>query len=241
MELSSWLKTDVNTNFPILGLDSFNTFLKVCAEFSSWAVDDIGLANRNNAYKVWTCKIKSDQIKNVKSILERYTSMKLLLHYYNINIVENNQNALYIKLDWEENAWQMSYGITNNKKMYKVGQFQYTITTKLPEHEILKYITDEISDFNPREHFILFKIKQAAYEFNPGYCQIYDPLLINKEITITTHNLGLWDNDIIVAGEAEKYLQIFKDWVCTKKWADKVHLIVRPKKNKGIDFVLQLK
>ena len=158
MELANWLKDDIN-NFPLLGLDSFNTFLKVCNEFSKWALDDIGLANRNNAYKIWTCTIKPEQIKDIKSILERYTSMKLLLHYYNINIVENNKIALYIKLDWVENKWQMSYGITNNKKLFKIGEFEYNFSIKLPEHVILKYIIEEITDFNPREHLLLFNIQ----------------------------------------------------------------------------------
>ena len=89
MELASWL-TSEKDKFPILGLDSFNTFLKVCSEFAEWALDDVGLANRNNAYKIWDCRIKAGQIKNVKKTIERYSSMKLLLHYYNINIVENN-------------------------------------------------------------------------------------------------------------------------------------------------------
>lgn len=240
MELASWLKVD-NENFPILGLDSFNTFLKVCSEFSEWALDDIGLANRNDAYKIWVCKIKSEQINDVKSILERYTSMTLLSHYYNINIVENNSISLYIKLDWEQNKWIMSYGITNNKKMFNVGEFDFTFTTKLPENKILKYINEDISDFNPREHLLLYKIKKDIILFNPGYCQITDPLIINKEIILTTYNLGQWIDINLAPGEAEKYLNIFQVWVSSKSWWNQVHLIIRPKQNKSIDFVIKLK
>lgn len=240
MELATWLKKE-NENFPILGLDSFNTFLKVCSEFAEWALDDIGLANRSNSYKIWTCKIKADKIKDVKNIIERYSSMKLLLHYYNINIVENNNIALYIKLDWEENKWVISYGITNNKKLFKIGEFDFNISTKLPEHKILKYINDEIDDFNPREHLMLFRIKQDAFLFDPGYCQITDPQIIDKEIIISTYNLGQWADQGIVNGETEKYLNVFKDWVKNQKWWAQVHLIIRPRKNKWMDFILKLK
>lgn len=240
MELASWLKTE-NEKFPILGLNSLNTFLKVCSEFSEWALDNIGLANRNNAYKIWDCRVKPEQISEVKDILERYTSMKLLLHYYNINIVENNDIALYLKLDWEQNKWVMSYGITNNKKLFKIGEFDYNINTKLPESKIIKYVLDEIDDFNPREHLKLFKIKQKVYTFNPGYCQILDPIIVNKEVVITTKNLGQWTDTDIMQGEAQKYLDVFKLWVKTMPWWSQVHLIVRPHKNKYMDFVIKLK
>lgn len=241
MELAKWIKGDDIDNFPMLGKDSFNTFLKVCSEFSDWALDDIGLANRANTYKVWVCKIPSDKLEDVKSILERYSSMKLLLHYYNINIVENNYIALYIKLDWIENKWEMSYGITNNKKLYKIGEFEYHTAIDLPSHKILKYVYDVTNDFDPREHLALFKIKQSSEHFNPGYCQITDPQIINKEIIISTYNLGIWLDSGIAQGEAEKYMQVFKDWVKTKKWWDLVHLTVVPRKNKWMDFKIKLK
>jgi hypothetical protein len=240
MELASWIKKD-NDKFPILGLESFNTFLKVCAEFSEWALDDIGLSNRNNSYKIWVCKIKPEQINKVKEILERYTSMALILQYYNINIVENNAIALYVKLDWEENKWVMSYGITNNKKLFKGGEFDYTFNTELPENKILKYIIEDINDFNPREHLLLFIIKKNIFLFDPGYCQISDPLIVDKEIVLSTYNLGQWIEQDIALGEAEKYLNVFKNWVKTQKWWNQVHLIVRPRKNKWMDFVIKLK
>jgi hypothetical protein len=240
MELSSWLKND-KESFPLLGLDSFDTFLKVCNEFSEWALDDVGLANRANAYKIWTCKIKPEQIKDVKSILERYTSMKLLLHFYNINIVENNPVALYIKLDFEQNKWMISYGISNNKKLFKVGEFDFDFNTQLPEHQILKYILEEIEDFNPREHLLLYKIKKDASRFNPGYCQILDPQLINKEIIISTYGLGQWNDAGIENGEAEKYSDILKNWVKTQTWWSNVKLIVIPRRNKWLDFKIVIK
>jgi hypothetical protein len=242
MELASWLKSGKDENFPILGLESFETFLKVCSQFAEWALDDIGLANRNNAYKVWICWVKPEDLSKVKKALERYSSMKLLLHYYDMNIVERNKIGLYVKLDWKEEKWVLSYGITNNKQMFKVGEFDYTFTTKLPEHQILKYVTDELTDFNPRQHLLLFKIKQDAATFNPGYCQITDPQIIDKEITISTFGLGQWTTDGMVNGEAEKYVQVFKDWVKTQKWWALVHLIIRPRKiSKCCDFIIQLK
>lgn len=240
MELATWLTTD-KENFPILGLETFNTFLKVCSEFSEWALDDIGLANRADAYKIWICPVKMDKIKDVKATLERYTSMKLLLHYYNINIIENQKIGLYIKLDWEETKWVLSYGITNNKKLFKVGEFDYTITTKLPEHQILKYIKDEIEDFNPREHLLLYKIKRDSFTFNPGYCQISDPIIVDKEIIISTYKLGIWNNETLQNGEAERLLDVLKEWVKTQKWWANVQLIVKPRSNGWIDFKIKLK
>jgi hypothetical protein len=167
--------------------------------------------------------------------------MKLLLHYYNINIVENKNIIFYICLDWIENKWHLEYGITNNKKLYKIGEFEYTINIKLPENELLKYILNDLDDFNPREHLILYQIKKDAQLFNPGYCQINDPVLSNKEITISTYNLGIWHNGKLENGEAEKYLNVLKDFVKTMKWWNLVKLIVRPLNNGLIDFIIQLK
>lgn len=240
MELASWLNTD-NKDFPILGLDSFKTFLKVCGEFSDWALDDIGLANRANVYKIWVCWVKAADTSKVKETLERYTSMKLLLHYFNVNIVENNKIGLYIKLDWEQNAWVISYGITNNKKLFKVGEFDYGYATKLPDNEILKYVRDEIDDFNPREHLLLFKMKQDCFLFDPGYCQRTDPQIINKEVVISTYNLGQFVGDAPANGEPERLIQVFKDFVKTQSWWNAVHLVLRPRRGKYIDFVLRLK
>lgn len=247
MQLAKWLQKDTNINdLNILGLNSFETFLKVCSNFTEWALDDIGLANRSNSYKVWICKVPADKIQNVKSVLERYSSMRLLLHYYNTNIVENNNVSFYIRLNWEENKWMISYGITNNRKLYKIGEFDYTFNTKLPEHTILKYINEVVDDFDPRKHLSLFKIKQSCETFNPGYCQITDPQLINDEVVISTYKLGQWIDSgqnrlTIENGEPEKYLQIFKDWVKTQKWWNLVHLIIVPRKNGWMDFKIKLK
>jgi len=240
MELASWLSN--KESFPILGLNSYDTFLKICKEFAQWALDDIGLATRNDAYKIWVCPVKISKLKEVKGIIERYSSMKLLLQYYNMNIIENKNISFYTKLDWLQNKWIISYGITNNKKLFKVGEFDYNIGTKLPESEILKYVKNELDDFNPREHLILYTIKKDSSNFNPGYCSILDPVLLNKEITITTYNLGIWNsNGLLENGESEKYLEVLKSWVKTQKWWNLVTLIVRPKQNNVIDFILKLK
>jgi len=241
MELAKWLKGEDLDNFPVLGKESFNTFLKICLEFSEWALDDIGLANRANSYKIWICKVKSEDLHKVKNILERYSSMKKLLYYYNNNIVENNFIGLYIKLNYEQNKWFMSYGITNNKNLYKIGEFEYKVTTKLPQQQLLKYINDAIGDFNPREHLALFKIKQEMFEFNPGYCQITDPQIINNEVIVSTYNLGVWNSNGLENGEAEKYMQLFKNWVSTKNWWKIAHLILLPRKNKWMDFKIKIK
>jgi len=238
--LAPWLQPS-DEKFPLLGKESFETFLKICAEFSEWALDDIGLATRNDAYKVWVCPVHSDKLKNVKGIIERYSSMKLLLHHYNKNIVENGTVSLYIKLDWLENKWEMSYGITNGKKMFKVGEFPYTVSTEVPASTLMKYIKDELDDFNPREHLVLYRIKQDASSFNPGYCQITDPMLINKQVIITTFNLGVWHNGTIQGGEPERLLNVMKDWVKTQKWWNLVRLTVRPGTNGMIDFIIQIK
>jgi hypothetical protein len=232
---------DGSLDFPILGLETFETFIKICAEMSKWALDDMGLANRANVYKVWMCWIKPGEYDKLKGIVERYSSMKLLKHYLDINIVENNKIGLYIKLDYVSNQWRMSYGITNNKKLFMVGEFEYGFNTKLPKNQLLKYVLDEIQDFNPREHLALFRIKQDMATFDPGFCKRLDPQIVEKEIVVSTHGLGHWGEREILPGEAEKQLNVFKDWVKTQKWWDMVHLVVRPRKNKWLDFVIQLK
>lgn len=243
MKLAKWLESDDINDFPILGLSSFDTFIKVCMEFSKWMLDDIGLANRNDCYKIWISPVKSEKLSEVKSILERYTSMKLLLHYYNTNIVENNKIAFYIKLDYTENKWVMSYGITNDKKLFKVGEFEFNFNTQLNSNEILKYVLDYIQDFDPRLHLLLYKIKQDSHQFNPGYCQILDPLSNDFKVTISTNNLGLWmDNNKLQAGELDRLFIIFKDFVKEQKWASLVNITIRPRPNsKWIDFIIEPK
>ena len=68
-----------------------------------------------------------------------------------------------------------------------------------------------------------------------------DPQVIDGEIIISTFNLGQWTDSGLVNGEAEKWIGVFKDWVKTQKWWNSVHLILRPRKNKWIDFVLKIK
>ena len=65
MEISSWLNNTQNQKQTLLGLNSFSTFLKVCSAYAEWALDDAGLANRNSAYKIWTCRVPYEKLKDV--------------------------------------------------------------------------------------------------------------------------------------------------------------------------------
>ena len=185
MELSKWIKGDDLESFPLLGIESFETFLKVCQDVSKWALDDAGLANRSDTYKIWVCWQKTSDLQKLRDLVSRYKSMGLMLHYINLNIVEGSQIGLYVALDWIQNKWIMSYGITNNKKIYRIGQFHYTPATKLPSTEILKYVKDEIGDFDPRKNFLLRKVKTALFYFDPGYCQRMDPYILNTECVLS--------------------------------------------------------
>lgn len=239
MELAQWLKS--TDNFPVLNINSFATFIKVCEAVAEWALDDNGLANRNNAYKIWVCWIQTKDLEKLKEVANRYTSMKLLLHYLNQNIVENNKIGLYVKLDFINNVWMMNYGITNNKTLFKIGEFEYKVGTKLPESKIMKYILNDIEDFNPREHLLLYTIKRDFFLFDPGYCTRLDPQIIDNTVMMSTHNLGKYDNFDLVAGQAEEFMTNFKAFVINQKWWEMVHLIVKPRIGKWTDFIIQLK
>ncbi len=241
MELSNWLIGKNIDTFPLLGLESFSTFVKICGEISKWALDDIGLAGRNNTYKIWVCWQKEGGLDLLRSTVERYKSMQLLLHYININIVEGNQTGLYVKLDWVQNKWVMSYGITDNKKIYKIGEFAYNHSTKLPESEILKYVLDEISDFNSREHFILHCVRGSLNFFDPGYCQRQDPYILNKKCVMSVNGLGNWVNGVMMDDEANKWLETFKKWVATQEWWQMVKLTVKLRKESWMDFIVEIK
>lgn len=241
MKLADWLKTGVD-DLPLLGKESFNTFLKICSHFAKWALDDISLATKNDKYKIWTCPVKSNQIKEVKSLLERYNSMKKLLHYYNNSVVENKPISLYMSLNFINRKWMFEYGISNGNKLFKVGEFEYTTTTQLPEHEIVKYINSELEEFNSREHLLLYRIRKDMITFNPGYCQITEPIILNKTVVMTTYNLGVWNKDgKLENGEKEKYLEIFKEWAIQYQWAKMITLIVRPQTKQSIDFIIKFK
>lgn len=241
MELAKWLTTEID-KLPTLGYESFKTFIKICSKFSKWALDDISLANKNDKYKVWTCPVKSSDIKNIKGVIERYDSMKKLLKYYNDSIVENKPITFFMSLDFVNNKWNFEYGISNGNKLFTIGEFNYTITTKLPENELVKYIISELEEFNIREHLLLYKIRKDMITFNPGYCQITEPVLLNKNVVMSVYNLGIWNsNGQLENGEKEKYLEIFKKWCLDYKWANLVSIIVRPKINNSIDFIIKLK
>src|ERR1039457_5230266 len=103
MELSKWIKGDDLESFPLLGIESFETFLKVCQDVSKWALDDAGLANRSDTYKIWVCWQKTSDLQKLRDLVSRYKSMGLMLHYINLNIVEGSQIGLYVALDWIQN------------------------------------------------------------------------------------------------------------------------------------------
>jgi hypothetical protein len=207
---------------------------------SEWAIDDIGLSNRADVYKIWACWIKKITLQDLKKISERYQSMKLLSHYIDVNIVESNNIGLYIMLDWK-NKWVMSYGITNNKALFKVGEFDFNASIKLPESKILKYINEDIADFDSRKNFILRQIKHDMVLFDPGYCQREDAMISKDEVIVSTKGLGKWANDQLLDGEAERLLAEFKSWVKEQKWWELIYLIVRPRQRGWIDFVIQIK
>lgn len=238
MELANYLK-DVK-DWPILGMESFETFLKICEQVSEWAIDDIGLGNRADVYKIWACWIKKQSLQDLKKITERYKSMKLLTHYIDVNIVESNNIALYILLDWK-NKWVMSYGITNNKALFKVGEFDFNASIKLPESKILKYVKEDVEDFDSRKHFLLRQIKNDMVLFDPGYCQREDAMISQNEIITSTKGLGKWANGQLMEGEAERLLDVFKNWVKEQKWWSLAFLVVKPRKDGWIDFIVRLK
>lgn len=241
MELAKWMKTNVD-ELPLLGIESFKTFLKISSIFSKWALDDISLSIKTDKYKIWTCPVKSTDITKIKGVLERYSSMKKLLKYYNDSIVENKNISFFMSLNYINNNWNFEYGINNGDKLYVIGEFNYTLNTKLPESELIKYVSSELEDFNSREHLLLYKLRKDMTCFNPGYCQITEPIIMDKTIIMTVYNLGIWnDNDILETGEKEKYLDIFKSWCLDYKWSSLVTIIVRPKIKKSIDFIIKLK
>lgn len=240
MNISNWLQNKDIKSFPLLGFDSFHSFIKLCESCSKWALDDIGLANRSNTYKIWVSWIKD--IKLLKQNVDKYKSLNLLAHYLNIEIVENNQIGLYICLDWIQNKWQMSYGITNNKKLYKIGEFIYTVNLELPSSSILKYVKDDIFEFNPRTNYLLRLIKSDMYLFDPGYCQRQDPYITNNKCILTCQGLGEWsENNTMNEDEAYKWLDIFKVWVSSMSWWKDVKLTTKIRKEGFIDFIIEIK
>ncbi len=240
MNIANWLQNKNLESFPLLGIESFESFTKLCSIVSKWALDDSGLANRSDSYKIWVCWVK-DTAK-LKDSVSKYKSMNLLSHYLDVEIVENSQIGLYIKLDWLTNKWQITYGITNNKKLFKIGEFDYTINTKLPNSSILKYINDEIGEFNPRTHYMLRIIKKSLYLFDPGYCQRQDPYIINNQCILSCYGLGQWtDNNTMNEDEAYKWVDSLKTWVATKEWWNSVKLTCKVRTDKWIDFIIELK
>lgn len=239
MKLANWFK-DKEQDLPLLGIESFKTFIEVCNNFAKWALDDVSMSTQFDKYKIWTCPVLAKDIKKVKDVVERYTSMKKLLWYYNNVIVENKPIIFYMSLDFINNKWNFEYGISNGFKLFKVGEFEYTIDTKLPEHEIVKYVSVELDDFNIREHLLLYKIRKDFTTFNPGYCQIMSPVISDKTVILKTQNLGQWHNNKPAYGEKERLLEIFKEWAINYKWSNSVILIIRPSYSNSIDFIIKL-
>lgn len=239
INLANWIKED--GKWPLLGIESFSTFLKVCAEIDKWAIDDIGLANRADIYKIWTLWQPESNIQKLQTIIEKYPSMQSLLHHIRVNLTEKNKIGLYISLDWKSDQWIMSYGLTNNKELYVIGQFKYSPATRLPENEILKWINEDLNEFNPRQHYALRTIKSSLVLFNPGPCKREDPLIEDGQVLLSIKDLGHWENGELINGEDEKILIQFRNWVSTQKWWTEVKLILKPRNNNWIDFIIKLK
>ena len=235
-----------NTEYKFLGLNSFETFLNICSQITEHAIDDVSLANKADAYKIYICYVQKVNLPTLKSIIERYDSMELLLHYLNINIAENNTIGLYIKLNYT-NKWQISYGITDCTKLYKVGEFDFNLTTNLPNSSVLKYLKDIIDDFDARKHLLVYTIKRNMQFFSPGACQKYDVDVYYSydtiKIVVPVKNLGSYvdygfGNIRWQDGEIEKYMQIFNDYVIQFKWASMIKIKIDQKSNKFTDFII---
>ena len=239
MNIANWLQSkDINT-FPLLELDGFKTFIKLCEIVSNNALDDSGLANRSNSYKIWVCWIK-DNTKFINEI-DKYKSMNLLKHYLEVSVIETGTLGLYIKLDYIENKWKMSYGLTDNKKLYKIGEFDYTINLKIEANSIMKYINEEIGEFDPRNHYILRLVKHSIITFNPGYCQRQDAYINNNQVILTCQGLGNWINNTLANDEANRLLGILRIWVSKQEWWNLVKIQCIVKKNGYIDFIIEPK
>ncbi len=77
--------------------------------------------------------------------------------------------------------------------------------------------------------------------FDPGTCQRLDPVIILDSCVLSCNNLGMWDNNTMTENEANKWLEIFKVWVSNQKWWDMVKLKVKARRDKWIDFIIQIK
>jgi len=238
INLANWIAD--NGEWPLLGIESFSTFLKVCGTVNKWAIDDIGLANRANIYKIWTLWQPESNIEKLETEVEKWPSMQSLQHHIRVNLTDKAKIGLYIALDWKD-GWIMSYGLTNNKALYAIGQFRYTPVTKLPESEIIKWINEDLSDFNPRDHYALMNIKQSLILFDPGPCKREDPIIDKREVVVSVKNLGNWNNDQLQSGQAEIILEKFRTWVATMKWWTETKIAIRPRTGGWIDFIIRLK
>lgn len=236
IKINNWLKGEDIDTFPILGYDTFNTFIKLCETIKSSLLLDNGLSNRSESFKIWVSWNRDKSYNEILSIIDRYKSMKLMSHYLKLNILENDQIGFYIKLNFENKNWNINYGITNNKKLYKIGEFIWNITVKMPDNEILKYFKSEIDDFNPRQQYLLFLVKKTIYKFNPGVCVRLDPYLLNNECIVSCQNLIIKTDNI--ENEANIWLNIFKNWVSEQEWWNNVILKVKIRKDNWIDFII---
>lgn len=241
------IKTHLQTNNtpPMVGRESFDTFLQVAEALCSYAVDDLSLSVQNDRLKTYVCWVDAADAPKMDKLVARYKSMALAELWLNKAFTESARRGLYYSLgQLPGGGWQLQYGLTDGTNLYVVGQFGFDADLQLPVSSVTKHFRHEMLPFSPKTYSLLNMVRQAMKTFAPGQCSLGEPQVVDRSVVVSAHMLGVWERGqtlVWADGEAEKHLLVFQKAVREMAWWDKVELVLKVVGNGHVAFIVKPK
>jgi hypothetical protein len=241
MKIKSHLK--LSSTPPLVGRESFDTFLQVAEALCSYAVDDLSLSVQNDRLKCYVCWVDPKDADRLDKLLARYASMRLAAVWVEKAFTESVRRGLYYSLGQLDGGdWQLQYGLTDGQDLYVVGQFAFDADLQVPVSSVTKHFRQELLPFSPKTYSLLNLARKGMKAFSPGPCSLGEPQVVDGSVIIQAHMLGVWDRDqtlVWAKGEPEKYVRAFQEFVAAQPWGDKVELVLKVIGNGYAAFIVK--
>lgn len=240
------LHLQTNTTPPLVGRESFDTFLQIAEQLTKHAVDDLSLSVQNDRLKTYVCWIKPEEGPTLTKLLSRYASMKLAVMWLEKAFTDSMRKGLYYSLQLLPGGdWQVQYGLTDGSNLYVIGQFALDMAAqKFPVSAVTKHFIEDMTPWDPKALALLDAVRKDIKSFDPGPCSLPDAQVVDNTVTQPCHMLGTWNKGQTLEwaeGEAEKYLKVYQQWVRSKSWWQEVELVLRIVGNGWVYFVVKPK
>ena len=235
--------TKIQKNQPkSVGRLSFDSFLEACEGLKT-VLDDTGMAAHADRYKVYIAW--ADDKEKFASAIKGKSSLELGAFHLDNNIVTDAKCAAYFSL-YMTDRWLMEYGITDGKKLFMVGRFEFdqSVFVDLPGSQLLAQFKSWFDTMDMREHTVLNSVRRDMRTLYIGPCTQSPVEVYDGEVSLMCMGLGSWnrENGILVLddGEPQRIFDEFKKWASDKKWAEHCTLSLKPWKDGRVQLSVKL-